>query len=228
VGVLSTGDELVAAGESLGPSSIYDSNGPTLAALAEATGAEARYYGIVRDEPGLLKEALARALEDCDVILVSGGVSMGDFDYVPKTLESLGVARIFHKIAMKPGKPTWFGRRGHKSVFGLPGNPVSTFVNFEFLVKPQLYARMGLAYEPRVVAARLGTGVRRRDFDRVEFIPMRLSREAGRGTETALPLAYSGSSMLSVLAEADCLVRAEIGVPELKEGSLVAARLVRP
>ena len=152
---------------------------------------------------------------------------MGDFDYVPKTLEKLGVKRVFHKIAMKPGKPTFYGRRGPTSVFGLPGNPVSTFVNFEFLVKAQLYRRMGLGYEPRLLAATLAQDLVRRECDRVEFFPMRLDRSAGRGRERALPLAYKGSSMLSILAEADCLVRVEIGTSAIKEGGLVLARLLR-
>jgi molybdopterin molybdotransferase len=228
VGVVSTGDELRNPGEELGKAAIYDSNGPALAAQAAAAGAEVRRYGIARDEAGALEALLGRALDDCDIVLVSGGVSMGDFDYVPRTLEKLGVKRVFHKIAMKPGKPTFYGRRGSASVFGLPGNPVSTFVNFEFLVKAQLYRRMGLGYEPRIVAATLAQDLVRRECDRVEFFPMSLDRSAGRGGERALPLAYKGSSMLSILAEADCLVRAEIGTSAIKEGSLVLARLLRP
>jgi molybdopterin molybdotransferase len=228
VGVLSTGDELRAAGTALDPAAIYDSNGPALAAQARAAGAEARHYGIVRDEPAALKAALARALDECDVVLVSGGVSMGDFDFVPRTLAELGVERVFHKIAMKPGKPTWYGRRGTTSVFGLPGNPVSTFVNFEFLVKPQLLLRMGLPHEPRSIIAKAATTITRRECDRVEFLPMRLSRTAGRDAETVETLGYRGSSMLSILAEADCLVRMEIGVAEIKEGGNVLARLLRP
>lgn len=228
VGIVSTGDELRTPGEELVAAAIYDSNGPALAAQAATAGAEVRRYGIVRDEPGRLEALLGSALDECDIVLVSGGVSMGDFDYVPKTLERLGVRRIFHKIAMKPGKPTFYGRRGATSVFGLPGNPVSTFVNFEFLVKAQLYRRMGLDYAPRFVAATLAQDLTRRECDRVEFFPMRLDRDGGRGGERARPLAYRGSSMLSILAEADCLVRVEIGASVIKEGSLVLARLLRP
>lgn len=228
VGVVSTGDELRAPGEELGRAAIYDSNGPALAAQAAAAGAEVRRYGIARDDAAALEALLVPALDECDIVLVSGGVSMGDFDYVPRILEKLGVRRVFHKIAMKPGKPTFYGRRGPTAVFGLPGNPVSTFVNFEFLVKAQLYRRMGLGYEPRLVAATLAQDLVRRECDRVEFFPMRFDREAGRNGERLLPLAYRGSSMLSILAEADCLVRVEIGTSAIKEGSLVLARLLRP
>lgn len=229
VGVISTGDELRAAGAPLSDAEIYDSNGPQLVAQARAAGCDARFLGIVRDEEEQLEAALRRALEDCDVVLVSGGVSMGDFDYVPRSLEALGVERVFHKIAMRPGKPCWFGRRGDKAVFGLPGNPLSTFVNFEFLVRPYLLKRMGLDYEPRLLRVALASALSRREAERVDFLPCRLERgEAGRGAALARPLAYTGSSMLSVLAEADCLVRMERGVLRLEEGEAVDARLLRP
>lgn len=226
VGVLSTGNELREPGSPLGPASIYDSNGPSLTALARAGGAEAHFYGLVPDEEAALRHILSRALEDCDVVMLSGGVSMGDFDYVPRVLEALGVERIFHRIAMKPGKPTFFGMRGDTAVFGLPGNPVSTFVNFEVLVRPHLYARMGFAYTSRLLPVRLAQPIVRRETDRVEFFPARL--EAGPAGALARPLRYHGSSMLSVLAEADLLIRVEIGTGRVDEGEMVDARLVRP
>jgi len=227
VAVLSTGNEICEAGRPLREAAIYDSNGPQLAAQAKAAGCEARPFGIVPDEPGRLEEALARALDECDVVLVSGGVSMGDFDLVPRSLSALGVERVFHKVAMRPGKPTWFGRRGSKAVFGLPGNPVSTFVNFEFLVRPHLMRRMGLPYEPRIVSAVLASSHSRRESERVDFLPARLERGVG-GLDLVRPINYKGSSMLNVLAEADCLVRMEIGVVRLEAGEKVDARLIRP
>lgn len=264
VGVVSTGDELAAPGAPLGPASIYDSNGPQLAAQARAAGCEARFYGAFPDEPGALAAVLGRALAECDVVLVSGGVSMGDFDYVPRSLEALGVRRVFHNLAMRPGKPTYFGTLGAKAAFGLPGNPVSTFVNFEVLVRPHLERRMGLDSRPRLVRARLAAPLSRRGSDRVEFLPARLERAplgaagavrgpvgaaeaagvagAARGPEgeaarepareaaceLARPLGYHGSSMLNVLAEADALLRMEIGVDRIEEGGWVDARLLRP
>ncbi len=227
VGIVSTGDELRGCAEALGGAGIYDSNGPQLAAQARAAGAVARFMGIVGDEPGALAALLGKALDSCDVVIVSGGVSMGDFDYVPRTLEALGVKRLFHRIAMRPGKPTWFGARGDKAVFGLPGNPVSTFVNFEVLVKPHLLARMGLRDEARILRVRMGADFSRRESDRVEFLPARLSREGARPMETATPLLYHGSSMLNVLAVADCLLKVDLGVGKLEEGGIVDARLLR-
>jgi molybdopterin molybdotransferase len=231
VAVISTGDELTQAGAALTPGAIYDSNGPLLAAQAEACGCDARFLGVVRDDEAALTAAFAEALPSCDLLLVSGGVSMGDFDHVPRALESAGVATRFHGVAMRPGKPLLFGTGAGacagRSAFGMPGNPVSTFVGFEILVRPLLAALCGLPWAPRLVGARLAAAMERRETDRVEFRPARLEAGAG-GLPAVRPLRYKGSSMLSALAEADCLVRMEVGVGRLEEGSVVDARLVRP
>ncbi|MCX7023636.1 MAG: molybdopterin molybdotransferase MoeA [Spirochaetes bacterium] len=225
VGVVSTGDEIVEPGKPLGPASIYDSNGPQLAAQARMAGCEVRSYGIHRDDETALRDVLGRAHDECDVILVSGGVSMGDFDHVPKALAAVGFACVFHGLAMRPGKPTFFGRSGKKTAFGLPGNPVSTFVNFEVLVRVHLFARMGLSYFPRTVRARLAEPLARKGFDRVEFLPARL--ETAKEGMLVRPLRYHGSSMLAILAEADCILRMEPGAERVGQGEVVDARLLR-
>ena len=225
VGVISTGDEIEAAGTSLGKASIYDSNGPQLAAQAQAAGCETRFYGIARDRSEELAAAFERALGENDLVLVSGGVSMGDFDLVPSVLGDLGVQPVFHSLAMRPGKPTFFGMRGKTAVFGLPGNPESTFVNFEILVKRYLFAMTGLAGEPAPIRARLGAPLSRKAADRVEFLPARLF--PGEGCMVAEPLAYHGSSMITVLAQADALLRMEIDEYAISEGAIVDARRIR-
>ena len=225
VGVVSTGDEIESAGRLLGEASIYDSNGPQLAAQAAAAGCDVNFYGIARDRAEELSAVFERALGENDLILVSGGVSMGDFDLVPAALANLGVEAVFHSLAMKPGKPTFFGMRGGTAVFGLPGNPVSTFVNFEVLVKRYLFAMAGLAWEPAMLRVRLGAPLSRKQADRVEFLPARLSR--GADCMVAEPLAYHGSSMITVLAQADALLRMEIGEREVSEGAVVDARRIR-
>ncbi len=228
VAVLSTGDEIAAPGAALPSGAIYDSNGPQLLAQSLSAGCLVRAYGIVKDDEGSLLETLGHALSECDVVIVSGGVSMGDFDFVPASFAKLGVEKIFHGLAMRPGKPTFYGRRGDKSVFGMPGNPVSTFVNFEVLVRPHLMARMGLGFGPRMLRARLSAPLLRRGSDRVEFLPARLEMRPGEGGMSVAKLTYHGSSMLSALAQADCLLRMEIGVERVEAGEVVDVRLLRP
>ena len=225
VAVISTGDEIEAPGVQLSGASIYDSNGPQLCAQAQAAGASVKYHGIVRDNRDDLLAVFSRALDGSDLVLVSGGVSMGDLDLVPSVLASLGVEAIFHSLAMRPGKPTFFGLRGATAVFGLPGNPVSTFVNFEVLVKPYLFRAMGLAYNPPVIAAILGSPIARKGSDRVEFLPAKLS--VSPEGMVATPLGYRGSSMITVLAEADILLRMELGQSRIEKGETVHARHIR-
>lgn len=225
VAVISTGDEIEAPGAALSGASIYDSNGPQLCAQAHAAGAAVKYYGIVRDSPDDLRAVFSRALDENDLVLISGGVSMGDLDLVPSVLASLGIETVFHSLAMRPGKPTFFGRRDATVVFGLPGNPVSTFVNFEVLAKPYLFKAMGLPYNPPIVAARLGSPLVRKGTDRVEFLPAKL----GVSPEgmVATPLDYRGSSMINVLADADALLRMELGQSRIEKGEMVDARRIR-
>jgi molybdopterin molybdotransferase len=228
VGVLVTGSELRNPGEPLGPGQIYNSNGLQACAQVSAAGGRPRYYGIVRDEPSVLREAVARALEDCDLLLLSGGVSMGELDFVPGVLRDCGAEILFHKMAIKPGKPTLFARRerarspggGPAYVFGLPGNPVSAFVIFELFVRPLLYGLQGLRYAPRTVRARLAESFRRLDTERVEMRPVRL--QAGE----ARPLEFHGSAHLNALSGADGLLRVEIGVSCLEEGTWSDVRLL--
>ncbi len=233
VGVLATGSELRNPGEPLGPGQIYNSNGLQACAQLSAAGAKSRYYGIVRDEPFALREAVGRALEECDLLLLSGGVSMGELDFVPGVLKDCGAQILFHKVAIKPGKPTLLARWERLSaagggepsarpsyVFGLPGNPVSAFVIFEVFVRPLLARLQGLRYAPRTVRARLAEGFRRRDVERVELRPVRLERGEVRALE------FHGSAHLNALSGADALLRLEAGVDRLEEGSWTDVRLL--
>ena len=218
--ILCTGPEIRAAGEPLGPGQIYDSNGPQLAAQLAAMHCPARRLGTVPDEPAALSRAIAGALAAHGLLLLTGGVSEGDFDYVPRCLADLGADILFHRVAVKPGKPTLFARRGDAWIFGLPGNPVSTFVIFELFVRPFLYRRMGLDWRPLVVRGTLGAPIRRRTTERVEFLPVSV-----RGG-VVTPVAFHGSAHLNALAAADGLIRVEQGVAELPRGTEVDARLV--
>ena len=240
--VVSTGNEVVGVGEKRGAAAIYDSNGPQLRAQAQAFGCLAEYWGIVPDNRGLLATTLSRAISAADIVLISGGVSMGDFDLVPSVLSDLGVEPVYHSIKMRPGKPSYFGMVGNTAVFGLPGNPVSTFVNFEILVKPYIRIITGAQEgEAVVVPCRLKEALQRTLCDRVEFWPAKLTIEKRTASDTeisannvreeptlcATPLEYGGSSMINILSEANILLRMEIGQTELKSGEIVNARLIR-
>jgi molybdopterin molybdotransferase len=224
VAVLSTGDEIMQAGTPLRPGTIYDSNGPALVSQAAQAGCQTEYLGIAPDEEGAITAIALTALQKADVLLLSGGVSMGEFDFVPTALANAGIESVFHTLAMKPGKPTFFGVRREagatRFVFGLPGNPVSTFVNFAFLVRPLLYALYGIPEPIASVRGAMGKQVKRKSADRVEFLPARFDGSA------IWPIEYGGSSMLSALASADGFIRLEIGETDVGEGSVRDLRLV--
>jgi molybdopterin molybdotransferase len=161
MGLFFTGDELVMPGDPLPPGRIYNSNRFTLNGLAATFGCEVRDYGIVPDTLEDTRAVLKRAAAECDVIVTSGGVSVGDADFVKPAVEAEG-SLLMWKIAMKPGRPLAFGKVGAAAFIGLPGNPVSSFVTFLIFVRPFLLKTQGIAaVEPRAVAARA-------DFDWAE------------------------------------------------------------
>lgn len=223
-GIITTGNEIRPAGQPLGSGDIYDSNGPQLSAQVRAAGMRAVPYGIVGDDRGALAEAVAQGLAECDLLLLSGGVSKGDFDYVPQVLEDAGVATRFHRVQVKPGRPTLFGRAGDTMVFGLPGNPVSTYVIFEVLVRPLLHRIQGVPDPGKWVHGRLSTAIARTDTERVEFYPALVGTE--REAMSVRPLRYGGSSHLNALAEANALLSIPVGTAALPAGTAVRALLL--
>jgi molybdopterin molybdotransferase len=216
--VLCTGPEVRAAGAPLGPGQIYDSNGPQLQAQLAAMGCPSTVITGSEDRPGPLGSAIRAALDECDLLLLTGGVSAGDFDYVPGCLRELGAEILLHGVSVKPGKPTLFARRGGQHVFGLPGNPVSTFVIFELFVKPFLYRCMGIQWSPPLVRGTTAQAIRRVLADRTEFLPVLIRQ----GLVEAVP--YHGSAHLNALAGADGLLRIEPGVQEIPRGTVVDVR----
>lgn len=223
VAVLSSGDEIVPAdgnADSRGETCVYDSNGPLLVAQASAFGCEVSFGGIVPDEEGALCYAIAKAAGAADLVILSGGVSAGDYDYVPRAAVSVGFTILFHGLKLKPGKPALLARRGDTLLYGMPGNPVSTFVGFEILVKPILRRLAGLEYRPPRARVRVDSAFTRRELERVEFLPAVIA------SGSAAPIRYTGSTMLDALATADALVRLEIGEREIPEGAWVDALLV--
>ena len=221
VGILAGGDELVGPAVRPGSAQIRNSNSSQLLAQLAAMGIEARDYGMVKDVAAEIDHRLKAAIVENDVVLISGGVSVGDFDLVPAVLRQNDVRLLFEKIAVKPGKPTIFGLSHSGYCFGLPGNPVSTFVVFELLAKPFLYKLMGHEYSPVEVEVRLAEAVVRRDMERQSWVPVKLT-----SATTAAPLEYHGSGHILALCEADGLIAMDIGVTRIEKGMPVCMRLL--
>ena len=221
VAVIASGDELVAPAEKPGPSQIRNSNSPQLSAQLRSMGVVAHDCGIVKDTEADIDRILKAALAEDDVVMISGGVSAGDFDFVPGVLRRNNVRLLFEKIAVKPGKPTVFGQSERAYCFGLPGNPVSTFVMFELLVRPFLCRLMGHHCSPAVVQMSLDEPITRRDAERQGWIPVRLTSET-----TVRPVEYHGSGHILALCQADGLISMEIGVGRIEKGAPVSVRLL--
>ena len=204
IAIISTGDELVQPGTRLGPGQIVASNHLGIAALAEAAGAAPEQLGIARDTAADLDACFARA-QGADVIVTSGGASVGDHDLVAPVLESRGMTLAFWKIAMRPGKPLMFGRLGHSRVLGLPGNPVSSLICSRIFLLPLIRALLGEpANKERPLQARLGAPLEA-NGPRQHYMRA-LSRPGPDGQPEVVPVRSQDSSLLAPLAEANCLL----------------------
>jgi molybdopterin molybdotransferase len=219
VGILVTGSELRQPGEELAAGQIYESNGLLLATALQLAGAVPAQLGVVADDAAELERAMERALLGFDMLVTTGGASVGVHDLVRDTQKKLRVEELFWGVAMKPGKPVAFGVRRDHLVFNLPGNPVSALVTFEVLVRPAVEALQGIS-DPRAAyrRGRLATSIRRNER-RTEFVRAVSRRE---GDEILLePLPGQESHMIARTARADVLVLVEAGDGELAAGDEV-------
>jgi molybdopterin molybdotransferase len=220
VSVLCTGDELRAPGEPLGPGEIHNSNAPMLVSLATRCGAICRPVLRLPDDRTATEAALAEELESSDVVVVSGGVSVGPHDHVKPALQALGVEELFWRVALQPGGPTWFGERDGRLVFGLPGNPVSAFVTFSLFARPALLALQGASTAtPLVDQAVLAVAVPRNPT-REQAVRVRLKRR--NGATVAIPNGPQGSHVMTSLLGADALALIPHGEGELAAGTEVS------
>lgn len=204
IALLSTGDELVMPGEAVGANQIIGSNGLSLAAFVEAHGGEAMNLGIAPDKVDALTRLTGEA-SGADLLVTTGGVSVGDHDLVASALGDRGLALDFWKIAMRPGKPLLFGTIGGAPILGLPGNPVSSLVCAIVFLKPAIDAMQGIGLAARpsetaVLGAPLGANDHRQDYLRAEL------SYGSDGRRVATPFSRQDSSMLATLAHADCLI----------------------
>jgi molybdopterin molybdotransferase len=221
--VLATGDELTPPGEPLAPGRIYGSNGFALGAQVERAGATLAGRGTVPDTPDGTRDAIREALEEADVVIVSGGVSVGPHDHVKEALRELGVEEHFWGVLLRPGKPTWFGTREGTLAFGLPGNPVSAMVTFQLFARPALAALQGAAPDAARVTAVLAHAVERNPR-REEAVRVRL-RHTDQGLE-AETTGEQGSHMLTSMLGADGLAMIAPGEGELAAGERVEVELL--
>src|SRR3954466_15311664 len=232
--ILATGDELVAPGGALGPGQLHNSNGATLAALATQAGAlvlrtdtvgdtqegtRAAIRAALPEARRAPRAAIGAALEEADVLVLSGGVSVGPHDHVKPALQALGVDEVFWRVALRPGRPTWFGTRGEALVFGLPGNPVSAMVTFMLFVRPALGAMQGAPHEPERVVSHLDAAIPRHP-DRDECV--RVSLHDGFAT----PTGPQGSHQLSSMLGADGFAIVTAGEGSAPPGDQVVVELV--
>lgn len=208
--VWTTGDELVAVNAMPGPGQIRESNTQALAALCRAAGARVVHQGVVADDPAALRATFAEALTSCDLLVTTGGVSMGRYDLVGDALAACGVVPVFHKVAIKPGKPLWFGLAGQVPVFALPGNPVSCWVNHAVFVAPALARMGGERIEPRPARRGRWLGGSIAPNPREQHLPVRLSA-GDDGVERLEPVRWNGSADVVGISQADGLAIVPIG-----------------
>ena len=218
VAVIATGDELVLPGQKPRADQIVSSNSNALVAMAESFGCDVINCGIIPDNLKATESAILK-MAKADVLLTTGGASVGDHDFIQQALKNTGVKIDFWKIALRPGKPFMYGRKGKQHVMGLPGNPVSALVCARLFLKPLLNAMQGLAVEDPVTTARLGVCMAAND-GRQDYVRAQLET-ATDGLRTATPFNKQDSSMQRTFRDAHCLIIRPPDAPEAPAGELV-------
>lgn len=219
IALLSSGDELAMPGHAAGPWQVFDSTTYGIAALARGWGAKVERLAIARDDVGAIAAAAARGLSQSDLLVVVGGASVGDHDHARPALERLGLVLALASVAVRPGKPVWFGATPEGPVLGLPGNPASALVCAHLFLKPLIDGMLGGEGAVAMVRARLLHGLpangAREHYLRGEL------KLAGDGHYAARTFENQDSSLLSVFAAANALVRLPANAPALAEGAMV-------
>lgn len=221
VAVIATGDELVPPGAVPGPGKIRNSNSAQLAALAREAGADTTDLGIVRDHEGELRAAWEKALAHHDVVISTGGVSMGDYDLVPDILKHHGFEIHFDRVAIQPGKPVLFATRREQACFGLSGNPVSSFLQFMLFGEPFLRALQGAPSAMREIVAPLGERFVRKNAGRMGWVPVRFDSEC-----RVRSIEFHGSAHINAFTAADGIIAFPVGTGALEVGAVVPVRLL--
>jgi molybdopterin molybdotransferase len=221
IGIISTGDELVEPSDVPGMSQIRNSNAYQLLSQVRRAGGIGHYYGIAPDIESETFNMVSKALNENDIVLLTGGVSMGDFDFVPEVLQKAGVKILFDQINVQPGKPTTFGVHQEALVFGLPGNPVSSFVQFEILVRPVICKMMGYYWEPVTYILPMAVRYERKSPVKFNWLPVFVTPE-----KEVSPVEYHGSAHITAMPYTDGLVALPVGKNVIEKGELVSVRQI--
>lgn len=219
IAVISTGDEIVEPENKPARSQIRNSNAYQIIAQIEASGGKGRYYGIAPDTGDSAFGIISNAISENDMVILTGGVSMGDFDFIPAFLERAGVKILFNRVNVQPGKPTTFGVHQKALVFGLPGNPVSSFIQFETLIRPVMGKMTGSIGKQVAVNLPLGARYERKSASRMGWIPVSLSESS-----EVFPVEYHGSAHITSLSYSDGIISIMPGVTSLEKGTIVTFR----
>jgi molybdopterin molybdotransferase len=221
VAVISTGDELVEPEKKPLLSQIRNSNAFQLLAQGRRAGADPEYYGIAPDDEEITYRIIEKAIAGSDIVILTGGVSMGDFDFVPSVLKRAGVKLLFDQVNVQPGKPTTFGVHSKSVVFGLPGNPVSSFIQFETLVRPFINKMMNFDWRPVIRSMPLADRYERKSSARYGWIPVRIT--TGNLAEI---IDYHGSAHITAFPYADGITGIETGKNIIEKGEIVSVRQI--
>ncbi|MFC2111672.1 gephyrin-like molybdotransferase Glp [Bacteroidota bacterium] len=219
ISVFATGNELVEPGAKPLPHQIRNSNSYQMMAQSDNMGIKAIYQGIIKDDEKETEQKILKALTESDLVILSGGVSMGDSDYIPDILKKIEFDIILSESAIQPGKPIIFAKKEDQYCFGLAGNPVSSFVQFELYVKPFIYSMMGYEFTPPSNRAILSKNYYRKRVDRLKLIPAMLNEK-----NEATLVEFHGSAHIAALQSANCLVEIPLGVSGIKKGDKVNVR----
>jgi molybdopterin molybdotransferase len=221
VGIISTGDELIDPSGTPALSKIRNSNSYQLVAQVTRAGGEGVDYGIAPDNEDITYEMIKKAIHESDIIIITGGISMGDFDFVPTVLEHAGVKILFDRVNVQPGKPTTFGVHSKAIVFGLPGNPVSSFIQFELLVRPLINRMMGYNWMPCEHKLPMAVNYERKSSQRLGFIPVIINEKM-----EVIPVDFHGSAHITALSYSDGVIALKPGIKSLIKGEIVNVRQI--
>ncbi|NQU86310.1 MAG: molybdopterin molybdotransferase MoeA [Mariniphaga sp.] len=224
VGIISTGSELIEPQEKLSRSKIRNSNGHQIIAQMNSIGLNAKYYGIVKDDANETLNQILLSTKENDLTLISGGVSVGDFDFVPWAIQKAGFKILFKRLSIKPGQHTTFAvkevnKKEKIYIIGLPGNPVSSFIQFKLFVKPFLYKLQNSELKQTIIPVQIAHDFKRKKTNRTEYLPVILNSE----NKVEL-VKYNGSAHIHAYLNAFGFITVNIGISEIKKGELVYVR----